>query len=356
MAISMGRRNVGEGENVYIVCEAGPTHNGLESAKKLAAAAKEAGADAIKFQIADHKRLITTKDVPFSYGIVKTKDSKDFETITEPLIDIWERRYMPREDWSELKKYCDQLDIDFFATIFFEEDVDFLVDLGVASLKIASQDIEHEDLIRYCAKKGLPIQLDTGSASLAEVERAVNWCNEEGNEKIIINHCPSGYPARVESIHLRMLQTLKQMYPTYAIAFSDHTPGWSMDIAARAVGADIIEKTITLDRTTRSCEHVMSIEPDDIKEFVADMRDLDIAMGENRRVLTREQIDKAQAVRRSGFLVKPVKSGEALTREHFDFRRPGFGVVQPPTYKNYLGRTFNKDLEIGHMINNEDLN
>ncbi|MBF0186650.1 MAG: N-acetylneuraminate synthase family protein [Magnetococcales bacterium] len=354
MLISMGDRQVGAGEPVYLVFEAGPTHYGLESAMTLATMAKEAGADAIKFQIADHKRLITTKDLPFSYGILTDRDSGTIETVTEPLIDIWERRFLSRDEWSSLKAHCDTLGINFFATVFFEEDVEFLTELGVHSFKIASQDIAHMDLIRYCAGKQIPIQIDTGNATIGEVERAVDWIRDEGNEKIIINHCPSGYPARTESINLRVIRTLKEMFP-YPVAFSDHTPGWEMDIAARALGADIIEKTITLDRTIRSCEHVMSLEPPEMPVFIKAMRELEIALGNSRCIVTQEARDSRESVRRSGFLVRPVKKGERLQRSDFDLRRPGHGVLKTDDYFHYLGRTFSRDLPTEHMVTVDDL-
>lgn len=349
----MGEREVGNSQPVYLVFEAGPTHTGLDSALKLAKYAKDAGADAIKFQIADHNRLITTKDLPFSYGVITDREKGTIGMVTEPLIDIWERRYLKRDDWRTLKAYCDEIGLNFFATVFFEEDADFLVEIGVHSLKIAAQDVGHMDLIRYCAAKQIPIQIDTGSASIGEVERAVDWIRGEGNERIIINHCPSGYPAHLESINLNVIRTLKQMFP-YPVAFSDHTPGWDMDVAARALGADIIEKTITLDRSIQSCEHVMSIEPQEMSSFVQVLRDLDIAMGINRRVLSDEEKISRENVRRSGFLIRSVEKGEKLKRTDFDFRRPGHGVVKPDAYLEYLDRTLKHDLEAGKMLIRDD--
>jgi N,N'-diacetyllegionaminate synthase len=356
MKIDMGNRLVGTGESTYIVFEAGPTHNGLESAKKLAFLAKESGADAIKFQIADHNRLITTKDLNFSYTRLINKFTGKTELVSEPLIDIWERRYMGYENWKELKIYCDTLDLNFFATTFFEEDVDFLADeLKVHSLKIASQDIEFKDLIKYTAAKGLPIQLDTGNASIGKVERAIEWVLEENNNKIIINHCPSGYPARLDSINLNMIKTLKMMFPEYPVAFSDHSPGWEMDIAARSLGADIIEKTITQDRTTASCEHMMSLEEEEMHKCVKALRELDIALGKSRRVMNSNQKHISRNVMRSGFLIKDVKKGEKLSIDQIDFRRPGHGVLRPDSYLHYIGRKFKSNFNIGRNIKIEDL-
>ena len=168
MILQLGQKRNWPSQPVYLVFEAGPTHTGIESAIKLAELTKKAGADAIKFQIADHNRLITSRSVLFSYESLKNRKTGETETITEPLIDIWSRRFMTWEEWSRVASYCQSIKLDFFATVFFEDDVEHLIKLGVNSIKIASQDILHRDLIRYCAKFNLPLQLDTGNATLEE--------------------------------------------------------------------------------------------------------------------------------------------------------------------------------------------
>lgn len=352
MLIPMGNREVGDGLPVFIVFEAGPTHTGLESAKELARHAKDAGVDAIKFQITDHNQLIHDKTLPFSYKAL-TPNTGRVETVTEPLYDIWQRRWMPNEDWKRLKAYCDEIGLNFFATVFSPKDVELVCEIGCHSMKIASQDTNYRDLVEYAAGKGIPVQLDTGGSSLGEVERAVDWLCEKGNNKIIINHCPSGYPARLKSINLRMIKTLKKLFP-YPVAFSDHTPGHEMDVAAVALGVNIVEKTITLDRTQRSAEHMMSLEPPEMSRFVNIMRDIEVALGNPRRVFTPGERDRQEAVRRSAYLIRAVKAGEPLRREDFEFRRPGFGI-KPHEYHSFLGMRFRSDLDVGHMLTPEDL-
>lgn len=351
MLISMGNKEVGEGRPVFIVFEAGPTHTGLESAKSLVEHAKRAGADAIKFQITDHNKLIHDRKLMFSYKVID--DAGRVETLTEPLYDIWERRWMSPEDWKVLKAFCDEIGINFFATIFSPEDVDLIAEMGCHSMKIASQDTNYQDLIEYAADKGMPMQLDTGGSSLGEVERAVDWIRERGNEKIIINHCPSGYPARLESINLKVIRTLKKTFP-YPIAFSDHTPGWEMDVAAVAVGAHIVEKTITLNRTQRSCEHMISLEPPEMALFVKIIREVEVALGSNRRVLAPEERENREAIRRSAYLNCDVKAGELFKREDIKFSRPGYGI-KPHEYRKFLGLSYRRDLKAGHMLKPEDL-
>ena len=324
-SVKVGRRIVGESSPCFVTYEAGPTHSGLESARSLVRHAAEAGADAVKFQILDPDRLVADRKLPFSYEVLADKATGRTEKVTEPLYDILCRRTLSTSEWRELKAYSDSLKLAFFGTVMFDDEVDFVVALGCDSIKIASADLNHHPLLRNAARTGLNIQLDTGNGTLGEMESAVDVLRREGNENIIIHHCPSGYPARLQSINLRVITTLRQMFP-YPVAYSDHTPGWDMDIAAIALGASLVEKTITLDRTIRSVEHVMSLEPGDMGRFVQAVRDLEIALGSPRRAMQPEEITKRQAVRRSMYLKAAAKAGTRLSDVAIDFRRPGFGI------------------------------
>ena len=351
--VSFGDKKIGDGQPTFIVFEAGPTHDGLETAKKLVQHAAEAGADAVKFQIFDADRLVADKKQPFSYDILLNRETGETKTVEEPLYDILERRCMPEKDWRELKKFCDDLGLAFFSTIAFEDDVDLFADLGCDSIKIASADVNHYPLLRKVAKTGTCVQLDTGNSTLGEIEDAVDIIRQEGNENIIIHQCPSGYPARLDSVNLRIIQTLKQMFG-YPAAYSDHTPGHEMDVAAVAMGANLVEKTITLDRTTPSVEHIMSLEPQDMAGFVKTIRDLETAMGTSRRIMASEELKKREAIRRSIFLAEPVKAGQKLGDAKVEFRRPGYGIG-PDQYNDLLDYTFRDALPNEHRLDYTDL-
>jgi len=353
MTVQIGNRSIGDDYPCFITFEIGPTHNGVESAKRLIKHSSEAGADAVKFQITNPDRLVADKKQLFSYGVLKDRITGEIETIEEPLYEILKRRWLSHEEWREVKAYCDDLGLAFFATAGFDEDIDLLVDLNCHSIKISSADVNHVPLLRRAARTGMCVQIDTGMASLGEVESAVNILRSEGNEKIIIHQCPSGYPARLESINLNILRTLRQMF-SYPIAFSDHTPGNEMDIAAVALGANLVEKTITEDRMTRSVEHVMSIEPNEMKQFVQTTREVETAMGSGRRILYPEEISKRTAVRRSAFLRQSSKAGQLLSACDIEFRRPGFGI-SPDRFEEFITATVNKDLPAGHMLDLSDL-
>jgi len=351
--VKFGERLVGDGQPCFVTYEAGPTHNGIASARRLASLAADAGADAIKFQILDPDRLVADRAVMFEYEVLVDRETGRTEKVSEPLYDLLSRRALSRKEWSDLKKHCDELGLAFFGTVGFEDEVMFLKEIGCDSIKIASADINHFPLIRKAAQTGMCIQLDTGSASLGEVEAAVDVIRPMGNENIIIHQCPSGYPAHLESINLRMIPTLKRMF-AYPVAYSDHTPGWEMDIAAVALGANLVEKTITEDRATRSIEHIFSLEPPDMRDFVGKIRNIEKALGDARRILHDEERKKRQKVRRSVYLVEPVTANMTLREARVEFRRPGFGIG-PDVYESLLDLHFRQTLPAGHILRLGDL-
>ena len=351
--VRFGDREVGDGAPCFITFEAGATHDGVDTAKRLARYAAEAGADAVKFQFIDPDRLVADKSQSFSYEVLIDRETGETKSITERLYDILCRRVLSEDEWRELKGYCDSLGLTFFATVSFEEEAELLVDIGCQSIKIASADVNHHPLIRHLARTGLCLQLDTGNATIGEIEAAVDIICSEGNENIVIHHCPSGYPARLESINLNVITTLKQMFP-FPIAFSDHSPGWEMDIAAVALGANLVEKTITEDRTTRSIEHIMSIERPEMVAFVQSIRELEVALGSPRRTLYPAEREKRDKVRRSAFLKAAAKAGQSLRQVEVDFRRPGTGI-SPDLFEKLFDLHLNSDLPAGHQIILRDL-
>jgi N,N'-diacetyllegionaminate synthase len=353
MSFNIGKRTIGDGHPCYITYEAGPTHDGLLTATQLVRAAAEAGADAVKFQILDPERLVADRQQLFTYEYLVNLQSGETREKSEPLYDILKRRSLTRDEWRGLKALSDSLGLAFFATVSFESDVDFLVELGCDSIKIASGDVNHFPLIEYAARTGISLQLDTGNSTIGEIEAAVDVIHRTGNDRIIIHHCPSGYPARREGINLRVIRTLKAMFP-YPIAFSDHTPGWDMDIAAICLGADMVEKTITLDRTTPSVEHIMSLEGGDIRRFVGVVRDIEAAFGSARRIMHDAEIRKRDLVRRSIFAARDLAAGQTLTLADLDFRRPGTGIP-PGEAGRIVGRSLAVAKRAGEMLRYADL-
>jgi len=353
-SFELAGKMIGDGHPCFITFELGPTHSGLESAKRLIQHAANAGADAVKVQIFDPDRLVADKKQLFSYGVLKNRETGEVETIEEPLYDILLRRCLSESEWVEVKSFCDQLGIAFFSTVGFDEDVDLLQRLNCDSIKIASADVNHFPLLRRAANTGMCLQLDTGMATLGEIEAAVDVIRAEGNEKIIIHQCPSGYPARLESVNLKIIRTLKKMF-RYPVAFSDHTPGNEMDIAALALGANMVEKTITEDRMTPSVEHVMSIEPNEMKNFVKTIREVEVGLGVERRIMSEEELKNRDAIRRSVFFRAYSKKGEKLKDCDVEFRRPGFGI-RPDQYDSLKEAILTRDVQAGELLQMKDLN
>ena len=345
--------SIGDNAPCFITFEAGPTHQGLQSAKRLAKHAQESGGNAIKFQVFDPSRLVADPNLPFTYQVLEDAVTGKMETVTEPLLDILLRRQMKREEWRELKRYCDDIGLAFFATACFHEDVDLLVEIGCQSIKIASADVNHIPFIRYAARTGLCIQLDTGMASLGEIELAIDAIHDEGNDNIIVHHCPSGYPAHLESINLKVIPTIKKLFGC-PVAFSDHSVGWDMDIAALAIGANMLEKTITEDRTIRSVEHVMSLEPQDMRRFVTLIREMEVALGNPRRILSQEERNKRKNIRRSLHVARDLPTGHILSEADIDYRRPGTGIA-PDRLPEVLSRPLITNKSAGQRLKWSDL-
>jgi len=285
--------------------------------------------------------------------VLKNRETGEMETIEESLYELLMRRVLTKDEWRQVKAHSDKEGLVFFSTVSFEDEIDLLEELGCDSIKIASADVNYFPMIRRAARTGMCLQLDTGNSNLGEIEAAVDVIRSEGNDNIIIHQCPSGYPAHLDSINLRIIQTLKHMFP-YPVAFSDHTPGATMDIAAVAVGANLVEKTITLDRTTRSVEHIMSIEPAEMTQFVQTIADVERALGTPRRILHSAEHKKRLAIRRSTFLDAPVKAGTELQHARILFRRPGYGLG-PDEFETLPNAKFRRDLPAGHMVVRSDL-
>lgn len=352
--VKIGAKKIGDESPCFIVFEAGPTHNGLSSAKRLIQYAHQAGADAVKFQIFDPDRLVSNKQQLYSYEILIDKETGKTEKITEPLYDIFVRRHLSDAEWRDLKIYADNLGLAFFATVGDEEGLDLVTSMNCQSIKIASADVNHHPFLKKVAKTGLCIQLDTGNSTLGEIEAAVDLIHQVGgHNNIVIHNCPTGYPAHLESINLRMIPLLKQAFDC-PIAYSDHSVGWEMDVAALALGANLIEKTITENRCTPSVEHIMSLEPDEMMNFVNKIREVEVALGSSRRVISAEHLHARKSIRRSVVLNQDARQGQKLGDVKVQFKRPGFGLP-PDQYELMREYEFIRNHKAGEIVHAHDL-
>ena len=352
----INRVQVGDGWPCYITFEAGPTHEGMESAKALVREAAKSGANAIKFQIFDADKLIEDKDQLFRYTYLANRLTGELREIEEPLYNILKRRQLSEIEWTEVKREADRYNLAFFATVAFEEDIELMRAIQAHSIKIASADINHYPLLRMAAATGMNIQIDTGNSSIDEISESVRVLEEAGCTSIIIHQCPSGYPARLPSINLRMIKSLRERFPRYPIAYSDHTPDADMDIAAVALGVNMVEKTVTFDKTTKSVEHVFSLEPHEMSGFVERIRDVEIALGDEFRRVDGQQLEARRKLRRGAYLRKSVSAGDDLTEDLFNFKRPCSGLpIDELDSCIRLGAKFKRSLDTGYCLKEGDI-
>jgi sialic acid synthase SpsE len=317
--VLIGERPVGGGAPVFLCFEGGATHTGLESARRMVELAAEAGVDAIKFQTVFARNMMSTQDVQFEFGTTAGERQ-------ESLYRLLQNRELPLPEWRALKRRADEVGVVFFSTPDCEATIDFLVEIGTPAIKIAGGDMNNYPLIRHAAQTKRPVLLDT-RGTLGELERAVETCVAAGNEQIVIIHCPSGYPSAIASIRLRAIELYRRVFP-YPVGFSDHSPGWDMDVAAVALGADFVEKTITFDTATPGPEHVMSLVPAQFRPFVAIMREVEQALGDPHvQLLDEVGRQKMNRGRRSVVLTRDARAGEVITADMITFKRPGFGIA-----------------------------
>ncbi|MFA6530282.1 MAG: N-acetylneuraminate synthase family protein, partial [Candidatus Micrarchaeia archaeon] len=261
IGFKIGSHAIGPGNPVFIIAEAGVNHNGdLGLAKQLVDVAAKSGADAVKFQTFDADELASESAEKAEYQ--KKNDSRH-KNQNEMLKSL----QLSEQDFKVLKNYCSEKRIIFLSTPFDIKSANLLESLGVAAYKISSGEITNVPLLRHIAKFGKPIILSTGMADLAEVEKAVKLLKKEGNNDLVLLHCTTSYPAPSESLNLRAIQTLEKKFKT-AVGFSDHSQGVIAPIVAIGLGACVIEKHFTLDKTLPGPDHVASLEPAELAAMV----------------------------------------------------------------------------------------
>lgn len=271
----------------YIIAEIGANHNGdIELAKKLIAEAKKCGADAVKFQSWTPSSLICKEEYN-NNQVYTDSPKKHFGSLKEMV----EKYYLREEQHFELKKYCDNLKIDFCSTPFSKEEVDLLMKLDVPFIKVASMDINNLELLKYMAKQQKPIILSTGMSTLSEIEKAIEIIENEGNNQIILLHCISIYPPKYEDINLNNILMLEKTFG-YPVGFSDHTIGTSIPLASVALGSCIIEKHFTLDKNMPGWDHEISADPQELEIICKESKNITGALGTYKRIVSKDEQEK----------------------------------------------------------------
>ena len=333
----------------YVIAEIGSNHNGdMDLARKIIDAAVETGADAVKFQSWTPESLIAREE--YEANTVYTDDPKKH---WGSLREMVEEYYLRDDQHKELKAYCDKKGVDFCSTPFSEEETDLLNELNVPFFKVASMDINNLRLLRYLASFDKPIILSTGMATLGEIEQAVQTLENEGNQKIMLLHCISVYPPKMENVNLNNITMLQQTFG-YPVGFSDHTIGSAIPLASVALGACLIEKHFTIDKDLPGWDHMISADPDEMTEICRESKNIAASLGSYRRVISKEEKLKMPKMRRSIITSRDLKAGEPIKEDDLTFKRPGTGIA-PDQTGFVVGRTLKKDTTKDSVLRWEDL-
>lgn len=325
--IKIGSKTISENSPVFIIAEAGVNHNGdIEIAKKLVDAAREAGADAIKFQIFKTENLV-----------IKSAEKAEYQKSTtgsgETQYDMLKKLELSYDAHLKIMEYCKECNLLYIATPFDYESADILERLNVYAYKISSGDITNLPFLKYIASKAKPMIISTGMSNLGEVEDAVEAIKSTGNENIVLLHCTSNYPTKYKDVNLNAMITLKNAFKL-PVGYSDHTLGIEVAIAAVSLGAIVIEKHFTLDRTMPGPDHRASMEPNELKRMIDSIRNVEAALGDGIKRCVGKEEDVKKAARKSIVAAVDIPLGSIITEEMLTIKRPGTGM--PPKFLNYL--------------------
>jgi N-acetylneuraminate synthase len=327
---------------VYIIAEAAVNHNGrLDLAYQLIDVAKDAGADAVKFQTFKAENVVSKLADKAEYQKKTTGSNKS-------QLEMIKKLELSFEDFVKLKKYCDEKGIMFLSTPFDHQSIDFLYDL-VDIYKIPSGEITNYPYLKRIATKNKPIIMSTGMANLGEVEEAINTIRSVNSEaEISLLHCTTNYPTPYEEVNLKAMQTLAAAFKL-SVGYSDHTLGIEVSVAAVAMGAKIIEKHFTLDKNLPGPDHRASLEPDELKEMVKAIRNIEMALGDGIKKPNKSEIEIMKVARKSIVASKNIKKGEIFTKTNITLKRPGTGI-SPMRWNEVIGQKASRDYKDDELI------
>lgn len=326
----------------YIIAEAGVNHNGdLNRAKEMIFAAKNAGADAVKFQT-----FITEKLV--SFEAPKAMYQKKTTEIDETQFQMLKKLELSFGDFYELNDYANEVGIDFLSTPFDEESIDFLAGLSMRFWKIPSGEITNKPYLIKLSKSNLPIILSTGMSTIEEIRDALEAFKELSRDDICLLHCNTEYPTPYCDVNLKAMLTLREQF-NVNVGYSDHTEGIEVAIAAVALGAVVIEKHFTLDKTLPGPDHKASLEPNELDKMIQSIRNIEYSMGDGVKKPSMSEIKNIVIARKSIVAKGNIKKGETFTKDNITTKRPGDGI-SPMKWDEILGRTALKNFKVDEKI------
>lgn len=332
----------GRVKKVFIIAEAGVNHNGdLDLAKKLIAEGAKAGADAVKFQTFKAETLV-------SKSAQKADYQKNTTAVEESQFDMLKKLELDYGVHEELMAYAKEQGVMFLSSAFDLESIDLLVELGIELFKVPSGEITNLPYLRKTAQTGKPVVLSTGMSTLGDIEAALTVLRENGAEDVTVLHCNTEYPTPMKDVNLLAMNGIRDAFKV-PVGYSDHTLGIEVPIAAVALGAEIIEKHFTLDKTMEGPDHKASLEPSELKAMVDAIRNIELALGDGVKRLSESEKRNAPIARKSLVALRDIAEGEEFTEANLTIKRPGTGL-SPMQWDAVIGTRALRDYQADEVI------
>lgn len=329
-------------KHVCIIAEAGVNHNGsFELAKKMVDAAKMAGVDYVKFQTFNPEKLV-------SRFAEKAEYQKETTGASESQLEMLQKLTLTNDNFIELKEYCDSIGIGFISTPFDLDSIDFLDTFNMDFWKIPSGEVTNLPYLEAVAKTGRKVIMSTGMCDVEEILAAVKVLEDNGTKEIELLHCNTQYPTPFEDVNLNAMLTIKNA-TAKKVGYSDHTLGIEVPIAAVALGAEVIEKHFTLDKTMAGPDHRASLNPVELKNMVDAIRNIERALGDTDKVVSPSETANKAVARKSIVASRDIKLGEILSADNLTTKRPGNGVT-PMKWYEVVGTKAVRDFKEDEMI------
>lgn len=301
-------------EKCLIIAEAGVNHNGnLDLAFQLCDAAKEAGADIVKFQTWKTEAIITN-------NVEQAEYQKENTGKEESQFDMLKKLELSYDDFKKIKEYCDSIGITFASTADDPESLDFLISIGIPFIKIGSGEIGNISYLRYMGSKKMPVILSTGMSTLADIDISVQALRDGGATDITLLHCTTSYPCEYQNVNLNAMNTIRDAFKM-PVGYSDHTLGNTVSVAAVAMGATVIEKHFTLDKEMEGPDHKASLSPEEFKHLVQEIRNIEMAMGDGRKIPTTGEKEISKVVLKRIVAKHPIQKGKRISEEDICIKR-----------------------------------
>jgi N,N'-diacetyllegionaminate synthase len=325
----------------FIIAEAGVNHNGsIDLAKRLIDKAVWSGVDAVKFQTFTADKLVTKTAKKADYQNKTTTEKSQYEML--------KKLELKTQDFQILKDYCNKKGIKFMSSPFDLDSIDLLKKIGLDIWKIPSGEITNYPYLKKIAEFKQKIIMSTGMANLSEIESALDLLKENGATDISVLHCNTEYPTPFRDVNLNAMLTIKEAFKV-SIGYSDHTKGIEIPTAAVALGAEVIEKHFTLDTSMKGPDHKASLEPEELKNMIDAIRNVEKALGNGIKKPSKSEAKNKDIARKSIVAAKDIEKGELFTEDNLTIKRPGDGI-NPMQWPNILGKKAKREFSFDELI------